>query len=117
MAFTQKRRLAGKPQLTELGRPTWVYAVPVLLSEDVEGARTIAAGQLSFYESIPSYRNVIAREDLASVADLAAIGPEETVVRQLRRYLDAGATDAVISPLDRSASVDREALWRLTAAL
>jgi hypothetical protein len=38
-------------------------------------------------------------------------------VRQLRRYLDAGATDVVISPLDRSASVDREALWRLTAGL
>lgn len=103
----------------EAGRPAprVIAAVPVLLSDDVEGARTTAAQQLSFYEAIPSYRNVIAREGLASVADLAAIGSEERVVRQLRRYRDAGATDVVISPLDRSASVDREALWRLTAAM
>jgi alkanesulfonate monooxygenase SsuD/methylene tetrahydromethanopterin reductase-like flavin-dependent oxidoreductase (luciferase family) len=103
----------------EAGRPAprIIAAVPVLLSEDVEGARTIAEQQLSFYETIPSYRNVIAREGLAGVAHLAAIGPEEHVVRELRRYRDAGATDVVISPLDRSASVDREALWRLTAAL
>jgi F420-dependent oxidoreductase-like protein len=102
----------------EAGRPTprIIAAVPVLLSDDVDSARSIAAEQLSFYETIPSYRNVIAREGLASVADLAAIGTAESVARQLHRYLDAGATDVVISPLDRSAAVDREALWRLTAA-
>ncbi|MGV0067012.1 LLM class F420-dependent oxidoreductase [Mycobacterium colombiense] len=111
------------PEITkaaaEAGRPAprVIAAVPVLLSDDVEGARSAAAQQLSFYEAIPSYRNVIAREGLASVVDLAAIGPEESVVRQLRRYRDAGATDIVLSPLDRSESVDREALWRLTAAL
>jgi len=103
----------------EAGRPAprIIAAVPTLLSEDLEGARTLAAQQLSFYETIPSYRNVIAREGLASVVDLAAIGPEESVARQLRRYREAGATHVVISPLDRSASADREALWRLTAAL
>jgi F420-dependent oxidoreductase-like protein len=103
----------------EAGRPAprVVAAVPVLLSEDVESARTIAQQHLSFYEAIPSYRNVIAREGVANAAELAAIGSEETVLRQLRRYLDAGATDVVISPIDRSADVDREALWRLTAAL
>jgi F420-dependent oxidoreductase-like protein len=111
------------PEITkaadEAGRPAprIIAAVPVLLSEDVEGARSIAAQQLSFYETIPSYRNVIAREGLASVADLAAIGPVESVVRQLHRYRDAGATDVVISPLDRIANADREALFRLTATL
>jgi F420-dependent oxidoreductase-like protein len=111
------------PEITkaaaEAGRPAprVIAAVPVLLSDDVDGARNAAAQQLSFYEAIPSYRNVIAREGLASVVDLAAIGPEESVARQLRRYRDAGATDIVLSPLDRSDSVDREALWRLTAAL
>lgn len=103
----------------EAGRPAprIIAAVPTLLSEDLEGARTIAAQQLSFYEAIPSYRNVIAREGLASVVDLAAIGKEEDVARQLRRYKDAGATDVIISPLDRSESVDRNALWRLAAEL
>lgn len=97
--------------------PRIIAAVPVLVSEDVDGARAIAARQLSFYESIPSYRNVIAREQVAGAVELAAIGPEDLVVQQLRRYLDAGATDLVISPIDRSASVDREALWRVTAAV
>ncbi len=103
----------------EAGRPAprVIAAVPVLLSDDVEGARTTAGKQLSFYETIPSYRKVIAREGLDSVVDLAAIGTEESVTRQLRGYRDAGATDVVLSPLDRSDSVDREALWRLTAAL
>src|SRR5438270_8008836 len=111
------------PEITkaaaEAGRPAprIIAAVPVLLSEDVDDARTLAAPQLSFYETIPSYRNVIAREGVGSVVSLAALGPEESVVRQLRRYRDAGATDVVISPLDRSSSADREALWRLTAAL
>jgi F420-dependent oxidoreductase-like protein len=111
------------PEITraaaEAGRPAprVIAAVPVLLSDDVDGARATAAQQLSFYEAIPSYRNVIAREGLTSVVDLAAVGPEESVARQLGRYRDAGATDIVLSPLDRSASADREALWRLAAAL
>jgi F420-dependent oxidoreductase-like protein len=103
----------------EAGRPSprIVAAVPVVVSDDADtdGARTIAAEQLAFYETIPSYRNVIAREGAASIVDLAAIGPEQSVARQLRRYLDAGATDVVISPLDRSETLDRERLWRLAA--
>jgi F420-dependent oxidoreductase-like protein len=111
------------PEITkaaaEAGRPAprIIAAVPVVLSDDVESARAIAAQELSFYETIPSYRNVIAREDVDSVVDLAALGTEESVLRQLQRYRNAGATDVVLSPLDRSTSVDREALWRLTAAL
>jgi F420-dependent oxidoreductase-like protein len=103
----------------EAGRPAprIIAAVPVLLSDDADSAREAAGQQLSFYESIPSYRNVIAREGVTTAADLAAVGAEESVLRQLRRYRDAGATDVVISPLDRSGSADYEALWRLTAAL
>ena len=102
---------AGRPS------PRIIAAVPVLVSDDVDAARANAAGQLSLYETIPSYRNVIAREGVDSVTDLAVIGTPESVLRQLRRYLDAGATDVVISPIDRSESVDREALWELAAAL
>src|SRR5256885_17228986 len=79
-------------------------AVPALISADVDAARALAAEQLSFYETIPSYQKVIAREGVASVADLAAVGPAESVRRQLQSYLDAGATDVVLSPLDRADS-------------
>ncbi|OBI57609.1 LLM class F420-dependent oxidoreductase [Mycobacterium sp. E787] len=102
---------AGRPS------PRIIAAVPVLLSDDADTARATAGEQLSFYQTIPSYRNVIAREGVANITELAAIGTRESVLRQLRRYLDAGATDVVISPVDRSESVDREALWSLTASL
>jgi F420-dependent oxidoreductase-like protein len=103
----------------EAGRPAprIIAAVPVLLSTDVEDARAAAAQQLSFYEAIPSYRKVIAREGVDDIVDLAAIGSEETVARQLRSYLEAGATELTLSPLERTDSADHEALWRLAAGL
>lgn len=103
----------------DVGRPTpqVITAVPVLVSDDLEGAHAAAAEQLGFYEAIPSYRNVIAREGVESITELAAIGPEDAVVRRLNSYLDAGATELTLSPLERADSADREALWRLAAAL
>ena len=72
---------------------------------------------LGFYETIPSYQKVIAREGVASAAELAAVGSAESVVRKLKSYLDAGATDVVLSPLDRSDDADRESLWAVAASL
>ena len=102
---------AGRP------KPRIIAAVPVLVSEDGDVARNIATQQLSFYETIPSYQSVIAREGVDSVAELAAVGPAESVARQMKTYLDAGATDVVLSPLDRSPSADTESLWAVAAAL
>jgi len=98
---------AGRP------KPRVIAAVPVLVTDDVDAGRTFAAEQLSFYANIPSYQKVIAREGVADLAELAAVGPVESVVRKLKSYLDAGATDVVLSPLDRSESADRESLWDL----
>lgn len=101
---------AGRP------RPRVIAAVPVLVTADEAAGRAVAAEELAFYATIPSYRNVIAREGVDNVADLAAVGSVEAVVRQLRRYLDAGATDLVLSPL-RSQDVAPRALWEVAAAL
>jgi F420-dependent oxidoreductase-like protein len=98
-------------------KPRIIAAVPTLVSDDVDTARQFAAEQLSFYETIPSYQKVIAREGVASAADLAAIGSAETVSRQLRSYLDAGATDVVLSALDRASAAQAEALWAVAAEL
>ncbi|MDL9937316.1 LLM class F420-dependent oxidoreductase, partial [Gordonia sp. ABSL1-1] len=56
------------------------------------------------------------REGEPSVVDLAAIGSAASVTRQLRRYLDAGATAVGLSPL-RSEPGDLEALWEVAAGL
>jgi F420-dependent oxidoreductase-like protein len=102
---------AGRP------KPRIIAMVPALVSEDVDAARNFAAEQLSFYETIPSYQKVIAREGIDSVADLAAIGSAEAVSRKLRSYLDAGATDVVLSALDRADASVAEELWAVAAEL
>jgi F420-dependent oxidoreductase-like protein len=102
---------AGRPS------PRIIAAVPVLVTDDADAGRSLAVDVLSFYETIPSYRRVIAREQVSSVAELAAIGSAEAVISKLKSYLDAGATDVVLSPVDRSESADRESLWRVAASL
>ena len=100
---------AGRP------RPRIIAFVPAQLSDDVEAARASAEEQLAFYATIPSYQNVIAREGIDNVADLAAIGDADAIIRKVQSYLDAGATDVVFSPLDRARP--DEALWRLAGSL
>jgi F420-dependent oxidoreductase-like protein len=103
---------------SDAGRPTprTIAMVPVLITDDLEAGRAWAAQRLGFYETIPSYQKVIARERVSGIADLAAIGTADDVARQLRRYLDAGATEVVLSPL-RQQPGDAEANWAVTAAL
>src|SRR4029077_9424513 len=71
------------------GKPRIIAQVAAILADNVDAARSFAAEQLSFYETIPSYQKVIAREGIAGAADLAAVGSAESVRRQLQSYLDA----------------------------
>ncbi|TRW80296.1 TIGR03564 family F420-dependent LLM class oxidoreductase [Mycolicibacterium sp. 018/SC-01/001] len=102
----------------EAGRPTprIIAVVPVLVADDVDAARDAVAAELSFYETIPSYQKVIAREDVSGVVDLAAVGPPEAVIQQLRRYADAGATDVVLTPVGRSDATTLDALREVAAS-
>jgi F420-dependent oxidoreductase-like protein len=101
---------AGRP------KPRIIAEVPVLVSGDVDAARKWAAEPLSFYETIPSYQRVIAREGVASAVEVAAIGSAQSVARQVQRYRDAGATDIVLIPLDRDPAVAEE-IWAVAATL
>jgi F420-dependent oxidoreductase-like protein len=110
------------PTITEAaidsGRPApqIIAAVPVVVSDDADAARSLAVEELKFYETIPSYKKVIAREGAERAADIAAVGPAELVVKHLQRYRDAGATDLVLSGL-RSDSTDPERLWEVAASI
>ncbi|GAA2540361.1 LLM class F420-dependent oxidoreductase [Mycolicibacterium diernhoferi] len=108
--ITGAAAVAGRPE------PATIAFVPALVTDDVAAGREVAAQALEFYASIPSYQRVIEREGLDSPADLAAVGDAETVRKHLRRYLDAGATDVAISPLDHSQPA-LSLLWEVTAAL
>ena len=101
---------AGRPS------PKIIAEVPVVVSSDAEAARAAAAEALVFYQAIPSYAKVIAREGLEQAVDLAAVGPSDAVRKQLQRYLDAGATDLVLIPL-RSELADPEQLWEVAVSI
>lgn len=100
---------AGRPA------PRIIAFIPAHLTDDEEAARRRAEEQLSFYAQIPSYQKVIAREGIDSLAELAALGDADSVARTVARFRDAGATDVVLSPLDRS--TPDEALWELAGTL
>jgi F420-dependent oxidoreductase-like protein len=97
-------------------QPRIIAMVPALVSDDATVARELAAQRLEFYQSIPSYQKVIARERVDNVAELAAVGSQAQVRARLQAYRDAGATDLVLSPL-RTEPADLESLWAVTAEL
>jgi F420-dependent oxidoreductase-like protein len=102
---------AGRP------KPRIVAQVPALVSDDAVAAKNFAAEKLSFYEAIPSYQRVIARERVAGAADLAAVGSAESIRRRLQSYLDAGVTDVVLSALAWTDAAAAEELWALAASV
>ncbi|WP_028933614.1 hypothetical protein [Pseudonocardia spinosispora] len=87
------------------------------MSGDADTAQDFVAEKSSFFEAMPSYRRVIAREGVASTVDLAAVGSAQSVRRQIRRYLDAGATDVVLSPLAWTDTAASEELWAVAASI
>jgi len=103
---------------TAAGRPApqVIAAVPVIVSDDTDAAKALAAEELAFYAGIPSYAKVLEREGVHQAGELAAVGPADAVRKQLQRYLDAGATDLVLSPV-RSNSADPELLWQVAASI
>lgn len=102
----------------EAGRPAprILAVVPVLVADDVDAARDEVAAELSFYEAIPSYQKVLARENATRAVELAAVGPASVVTRQLQRYVDAGATDVVLTPVGRSDTGSLAALREVAAS-
>jgi alkanesulfonate monooxygenase SsuD/methylene tetrahydromethanopterin reductase-like flavin-dependent oxidoreductase (luciferase family) len=97
-------------------KPRVIAQVPALVSDDVDSAKSFAAERLSFFETIPSYQKVIAREGVARAADLAAVGSAESVRLALQSYLDAGATDVVLTGLGWTDAAAADELWALAAS-
>ncbi|MBX5488093.1 MAG: LLM class F420-dependent oxidoreductase [Mycolicibacterium hassiacum] len=105
--ITEAAERAGRPA------PRIIAAVPTLVHDDLDAARVIATERLAFYQAIPSYQKVIAREGLdGPVTELAALGKPDAVTERVREYRDAGATDIILNPL-RTEPGDLEALWEV----
>ncbi|MGW7530715.1 TIGR03564 family F420-dependent LLM class oxidoreductase [Amycolatopsis sp. NPDC054798] len=94
-----------------------IAAVPAVVTSDVDAVREIAAQELGFYGSIPSYQRILKEGGVESAADLVLIGDEETVAAGVRRYFDAGATDVLLTQTALHTDEDRRRTWRLTGEL
>ena len=96
---------AGRPA------PRVCVALPTAVTDDPAAARQRAAQDLTVYGQLPNYKRMLDREGVEGPADVAIVGDEAEVERQLRALADAGATDflAAIFPAgdDAAASMAR----------
>lgn len=92
--------------------PQVVASLPVCITNDPDEARERAATNLAFYAVVPSYRQVLDRETATSPADVALIGNENHIERQLTHLANTGVTHFVANlsglttPRERQRTLD-----------
>jgi F420-dependent oxidoreductase-like protein len=101
------------PTLTEaaaaVGRPSprVVCVLPVCVTDDPARARERATRLLGYYGDLPSYRAMLDREGAAGPADVAIVGDEGTVAKQVQELASAGVTDFVAAEYSRGPDGER----------
>jgi F420-dependent oxidoreductase-like protein len=78
---------AGRPA------PRIVVGLPIAVTDDVMAARATAASAFAMYGGLPNYKRMLDKEGAAGPADVAVVGDEAAVERQIRDIASAGATD------------------------
>ncbi|HEY6789747.1 MAG TPA: TIGR03564 family F420-dependent LLM class oxidoreductase [Trebonia sp.] len=76
-----------------------VVMVMVAVTRDPAAAREAVATQYKAVGELPAYRAVLDRGGVDGPEDAIVAGPEAAVLRELRRFRDAGATDLIVSGL------------------
>ncbi|MDX1892297.1 TIGR03564 family F420-dependent LLM class oxidoreductase [Mycolicibacterium sp. 050158] len=110
--MTGPKTLAGhvvptlRQAAADAGRPAdavrVVAALPISVTDDVDGARKRAAEQFAVYGTLPSYRAMLDREGYAGPEDAAIIGDEVTVRDRLSELGAAGVDEYVGATFDNS---------------
>lgn len=67
--------------------------LPVAVTDDAAAARERAAQLFQIYGQLPNYKRMLDKEGAAGPADVAIVGDEAAVERQVREMASAGATD------------------------
>jgi 5,10-methylenetetrahydromethanopterin reductase len=89
--ITAAAERAGRPA------PRVVVSLPVCVTNNVDATRERAAKDFQVYGFLPSYRAMLDREGAAGPADVAIVGDEATVTKEIARLADAGATEFIAS--------------------
>ena len=90
--ITEAARQAGRPA------PRILAGLPICVTSDAVAARARAARAFQMYGQLPSYRAMLDREGATGPEDVAVVGSESEVERQLAELEQAGATDFTASP-------------------
>ena len=100
-------KAAGRPE------PRVCVGVPVAVAGDRAAGMEVAAAKFQGLDRFPSYRRMLDIEGVAGPADVAVVGNESEVERELRRHADAGATDllAAILPVEDDAEGSIARTW------
>ncbi len=108
--ITTAAEAAGRPA------PRVGVALPVAVTDDAAAARERAAQEFQMYGALPNYRRMLDIEGAAGPADVAIVGTEAEVERQIREIAAAGATD-FIAPLFPTDSDPDASMGRTRALL
>lgn len=93
----------------EAGRPAprVIAGLPVAVHDDADEARSAVTAASGMYSGMPNYQRILDIGGAEDVAAAAIVGDEQSVEKQMRALIDAGATDvwASIVPVgaDRAA--------------
>jgi len=82
---------AGRPA------PSIASSLPICLTTDVDAARERAARNFAMYDTLPSYKAMLEREGAGGPADVAIVGDEAAIGKQLNTLADAGVTEFIAS--------------------
>lgn len=78
---------AGRPE------PRVVAGFPIAVTRKPDEARELAGKLFQMYGQLPSYRAMLDREGVAGPAEIAMVGDEGTLAKELAGLRDAGVTD------------------------
>jgi 5,10-methylenetetrahydromethanopterin reductase len=85
--ITAAAEAAGRPA------PQVLASLPVCVTNDAAKARETAASTFQVYGFLPSYRAMLDREGAEGPGDVAIVGDEAEVGKQLGRLADSGVTE------------------------
>ena len=82
---------------SEAGRPAPRVSVglPVAVTDDESAGRAQAANLFERYGTLVNYRRILDVEDVEGPSEVAVVGNEAEVERQIRAFADAGATEFI----------------------
>jgi F420-dependent oxidoreductase-like protein len=100
--FALPRIQAGASRADRAVPPRVFSGLPVVVTSDADGAREAAQRFLGLSSKLPAYRAVLEREGVETPSEVAIVGDEEKVARELEHIAALGIPDfhAVTFPVE-----------------